>query len=139
MHVYLLRRTCGCRRSVQVLGCLGFYGHPDFVSAVTNAETTGNDFVLTADGHWAGSHPHEVLSRLGAHSAIRSSTKRADTVKVCEVGKKVPRIKKSVLRDELVILPDVAMSATDVVRALRKYIKKVEENGMLIGRYKIQR
>jgi hypothetical protein len=31
------------------------------------------------------------------------------------------------------------MSATDVVRALRKYIKKVEENGMLIGRYKIQR
>jgi HEPN/RES N-terminal domain 1 len=71
---------------VEVLGCLGFDGHPDFVSAVTNAETT--DFVLTADGHWAGSHPHEVLSRLGAHSAIRSSTKRADTVKVCEVEEK---------------------------------------------------
>jgi hypothetical protein len=28
------------------------------------------------------------------------------------------------------------MSASDVVRALRKYIKEVEKNGMYIGRYK---
>jgi hypothetical protein len=51
-------------------------------------------------------------------------------------GKKAPRIKKSALRDELVILPGAAMSAADVVRALRKYIKEVEKNGMFIGRYK---
>jgi len=53
-------------------------------------------------------------------------------------GKDVPRIQKSALRDELVILPGAAMSAADVVRALRKYIREVEENGMWIGWYKDQ-
>jgi hypothetical protein len=53
-------------------------------------------------------------------------------------GKKIPRIEKSALRDELVILPGAAMSAADVVRALRSYIKEVQENGMWIGQYKDQ-
>jgi hypothetical protein len=47
---------------VDVLGELGFGGHPDFLQAVIDAEANGNDFVPVADGHWAGSHPHEVLS-----------------------------------------------------------------------------
>jgi RES domain-containing protein len=47
---------------VDVLGELGFDGHPDFLQAVIDAEANGNDFVPVADGHWAGSHPHEVLS-----------------------------------------------------------------------------
>jgi hypothetical protein len=51
-------------------------------------------------------------------------------------GKNVPRIQESALRDELVILPGAAMSAADVVRALRKYIQEVEKNGMWIGYYK---
>src|ERR1700692_3563074 len=50
-------------------------------------------------------------------------------------SKAVPKIKKSALRDELVILPGAAMSAADVVRALRRCIKEVEKNGMYIGRY----
>jgi len=47
---------------IDVLGELGFDGHPDFLQAVIDAEANGNDFVPVADGHWAGSHPHEVLS-----------------------------------------------------------------------------
>ena len=47
---------------VDVLGELGFDGHPDFLQAVIDAEANGNDFVPVADGYWAGSHPHEVLS-----------------------------------------------------------------------------
>ena len=50
-------------------------------------------------------------------------------------GKVVPKIKKSALRNELVILPGAAMSAADVVRALRLCIKNLEKNGMYIGRY----
>jgi RES domain-containing protein len=47
---------------VEVLGELGFDGQPDFLQAVIDAEANGNDFVPVADGHWAGSHPHEVLT-----------------------------------------------------------------------------
>jgi len=47
---------------VNVLGELDFDGHPDFLQAVIDAEANGNDFVSVADGNWAGSHPHEVLS-----------------------------------------------------------------------------
>ncbi len=47
---------------VDVLGELGFDGHPNFLQAVIDAEANGNDFVSAADGHWAGIHPHEVLS-----------------------------------------------------------------------------
>jgi hypothetical protein len=50
-------------------------------------------------------------------------------------GKAVPKVKKSALRDELVILPGAAMSAADVVRALRRCIEEVEKKGMHIGRY----
>lgn len=46
----------------EVLGNLGFDGHPDFVEAVIDAEANGDSFVPAANGHWAGSHPHEVLS-----------------------------------------------------------------------------
>lgn len=46
----------------EVLGNLGFDGHSDFVDAVVDAEANGDCFVPAADGYWAGSHPHEVLS-----------------------------------------------------------------------------
>jgi hypothetical protein len=73
--------------------------------------------------------PVEVLSRKWDETrAYREMSRRA--------GKVVPKIKKSALRDELVILPGAAMSAADVVRALRRCIKEVEKNGMYIGRYK---
>ncbi len=45
-----------------VLDDFGFDGHPDFVDAVIEAEVNGDYFVPAANGHWAGSHPHEVLS-----------------------------------------------------------------------------
>lgn len=46
----------------EVLYNLGFEAHADFVEAVVDAEVNGDSFVPAADGHWAGSHPHEVLS-----------------------------------------------------------------------------
>jgi len=46
----------------EVLGELEFDAHPDFLQAVIDAEANGDSFVPAADGHWAGSHPHEVLS-----------------------------------------------------------------------------
>lgn len=45
-----------------VLGELGCDGHTDFLQAVIDAEVNGYGFVPAVDGHWAGSHPHEVLS-----------------------------------------------------------------------------
>src|SRR5882724_9349519 len=73
--------------------------------------------------------PVEVSSRKWEETrAYREMSRRA--------GKVVPKIKKSALRDELVILPGAAMSAADVVRALRRCIKSLEETGMFIGRYK---
>ena len=48
----------------------------------------------------------------------------------------VPKIKKSALRDELVILPGADMSTADVVRFLRRCIKELKTTGMFIGRYK---
>jgi hypothetical protein len=50
-------------------------------------------------------------------------------------GRPVAQVGKYALRDELIILPGAAMSASDVIRALRKYIEHVAENGMYIGRY----
>lgn len=46
----------------EVLGELGFDGHPDFLQAVIDTEVNGDGFVPAIDGHWAGRHPHEVLS-----------------------------------------------------------------------------
>ena len=57
----------------EVLGELGFDGHPDFVEAVVDAEANGDGFVPVADGHWAGSHPHELLS--GAWSIFTDAIK----------------------------------------------------------------
>lgn len=45
-----------------VLDQLDFSGHPDFEDAVIEAEANGDYFVPAADGHWAGSHLHEMLS-----------------------------------------------------------------------------
>jgi hypothetical protein len=59
--------------------------------------------------------------------AYREMSKRA--------GKTVQKIKKSALRDELIILPGAAMSASDVVQALRCCIESLEKDGMYIGRY----
>ncbi|WP_266170742.1 HEPN-associated N-terminal domain-containing protein [Dyella subtropica] len=55
----------------EVLYNLDFGGNPDFFQAVVDAETNGDFFVPAANGHWAGSHPHEVLSagwRMFAHT-----------------------------------------------------------------------
>lgn len=49
-------------------------------------------------------------------------------------GVRVAQIGKNALRDELIILPGAAMSTSDVLRALRKYIEEVSQNGMYIGR-----
>jgi hypothetical protein len=51
-------------------------------------------------------------------------------------GKEVPKIKDGALRDELLVLPGAAMSASDVVHALRKLIEEIERDGMRIGKYK---
>jgi hypothetical protein len=48
-------------------------------------------------------------------------------------GRKVARIKKDALRNELFIVPGAAMSPPDVVRALRDFIEEVEKK---IGKYK---
>jgi len=73
--------------------------------------------------------PVEAWSRKWEETrAYREMSRRARKI--------VPKIKKSALRDELVILPGVAMSAADVVRALRRCIKELEKTGMHIGRYK---
>ena len=80
------------------------------------------------DNRIQNSLPHSTKSQKWKETrAHREMSRRA--------GKVVPKIKKSALRDELVILPGAAMSAADVVRALRRCIKKVEKNGMYIGRY----
>ncbi len=57
----------------EVLYNLGFEGHPTFVEAVVDAEANGDYFVPAANGHWAGSHPHEVLS--SAWSLFASTVK----------------------------------------------------------------
>lgn len=46
----------------EVLRNLSFDGHPDFVEAIISAEMNGNVFVPAANGYWADSHRHEVLS-----------------------------------------------------------------------------
>ncbi len=61
----------------EVLMQVGFDGHQDFVEAVIDAEVNGNSFVPAANGHWAGIHPHEVLSsgwNLFAH-AVKHETR----------------------------------------------------------------
>ena len=45
-----------------VLENLGFDGHRKFVDAVIDAEVNDDHFVSAADGYWAGSHAHQVLS-----------------------------------------------------------------------------
>jgi hypothetical protein len=45
-------------------------------------------------------------------------------------GKKVPKIERNALRDELIILPGAAMSPADVVKALKSFIEHVEKVGM---------
>jgi hypothetical protein len=49
--------------------------------------------------------------------------------------KEVPKIGVDALRDELFILLGAAMSAADVVNALRRFIEEIEMKGMLIGKH----
>jgi hypothetical protein len=94
-----------------------------YAHAIGNREKNVGSYIVEY-----GISPVEVLSRKWDETrAYREMSRRA--------GKVVPKIKKSALRDELVILPGAAMSAADVVRALRRCIKEVEKNGMYIGRY----
>lgn len=54
-------------------------------------------------------------------------------------GKEVPQIKDGALRGELLVLPGAALSAIDVVNALRRLIEEIEKDGMCIGKYKGER
>jgi hypothetical protein len=95
---------------------------------VTHAQVIGNseNFVGSALVEYSIAPPliEETAKESRAHRAVLQSR-----------GKRVPRIKRSALRDELVILPGAAMSAADVVRALKAYIAEVTRNGMYIGYY----
>jgi hypothetical protein len=51
-------------------------------------------------------------------------------------GKQVPPVKADALRDELFVVPGAAMSAADVVKALRDFIAEIEKHGMFIGKYR---
>jgi hypothetical protein len=99
---------------------------------VTYAQTIGNT------ENFVGSALIEYTMISFAPSSRKQRKTRAYREMLRSRGKKIPRIKKSALRDELGILPGAAMSAADVVRALRSYIKEVQENGMWIGQYKDQ-
>jgi hypothetical protein len=48
-------------------------------------------------------------------------------------GRAVPSIDGEALRRELFVVPGVGMTARDVVRALRQFIKLIEEDGMMVG------
>jgi hypothetical protein len=98
-----------------------FHGH-------TYAQTIGNreDFVGSALVEYTVSaEVSDVCHR--KTRANREMTRRA--------GEHVPPIDFDALRDELIILPGAAMSAADVICALQKFIRYVEETGMWIGKY----
>ena len=52
------------------------------------------------------------------------------------LGRKIPLVLNSALRDEMLLIPGVGMSAGELVTALRKFIEYVEKDGMVIGLYK---
>jgi hypothetical protein len=99
------------------------------LKGITYAQTIGKseDFVGSALVEYSITPPliRETGQETRAHRAVLQGRE-----------KKIPQIKRSALRDELVILPGAAMSAADVVRALRKYIEKVTKDGMYVGYYK---
>lgn len=76
-----------------------------------------------------------VVYTIDAYDGSRNSETRGHREMLRRQGKKVPQIKKSVLSDEVVILPGVGMSAADVVSALRRCIKQLEEDGMFVGEH----
>jgi hypothetical protein len=90
---------------------------------VTFAQTIGNteDFVGSAQVEFTIS-PFDSRRRKATETRAYRESPRSR-------GKKVPQIKRNALRDELVILPGARMSAADVVRALRKYIKRWKRMG----------
>jgi hypothetical protein len=94
------------------------YGH-----VVSNTEEDVTSWII----EYRISSAFDEIKKWKETRAYREMSRRA--------SKAVPKIKKSALRDELVILPGAAMSAADVVRALRRCIKKLEKTGMFIGRY----
>jgi hypothetical protein len=99
------------------------------LKGITYAHVIGNieDFVGGALVEYSIAPPlvEETGKESRAHRAVLQSR-----------GKRIPQIKGSALRDELVILPGAAMSAADVVCALRKYIEEVTKDGMYVGYYK---
>ena len=95
-----------------------------YAHAIGNQETNLESYIVEYT-----ISPVEIWDRKWDKTrACREMSKQASGV--------VRKIKKNALRDELVILPGAAMSAADVVRALRRCIEEVEKNGMYIGRYK---
>jgi hypothetical protein len=94
------------------------YGH-----VVSNAEKGVSSWII----EYRISSAFDEIENWKETRACREVSRRA--------SKDVPKINKSALRDELVILPGAAMSAADVVRALRRCIKDLEETGMFTGRY----
>jgi hypothetical protein len=76
-----------------------------------------------------------VVYTIDSYDGSRNGETRGYREMLRRKGKKVPRIKKSALSDEVVILPGVGMSAADVVSALRRCIKELEEDGMYVGEH----
>ena len=100
----------------------GFHGATYAQTIGTREDIVGTELV-----------EYSIISKLD-RSTIRQT--RGDREVSRSLGKPVAQIGKSSLRDELIILPGAAMSASDVLVALRRYSEFVVQNGMYIGRYK---
>lgn len=49
--------------------------------------------------------------------------------------KNLPKIQSTALRDELLVIPGAAMSALEVVHALKTFIDEIEKHGLTVGKY----
>jgi hypothetical protein len=76
-----------------------------------------------------------VVYTISTYDGSRNCETRGHREMLRRQGKEVPQIKKRALSDKVVILPGVGMSAADVVSALRRCIKELEEDGMFVGEY----
>jgi hypothetical protein len=76
-----------------------------------------------------------VVYTISTYDGSRNYEARGHREMLRRQGKEVPQIKKRALSDKVVILPGVGMSAADVVSALRRCIKELEEDGMFVGEY----
>lgn len=104
---------------MDMAGRYGYSGHT-YGYVLSNREgqvVFSCDYTMDPD---AADRPEQTR----AYREMRRSEKR-----------KVPKIGKTALRDELMILPGAAMSPADVITALEKLIKHIKEDGMYVGKY----